>query len=363
MKLQLDLSKKYAIALEGGGAKGAYEIGVWQAFEEVGLQYYAVSGASVGALNGALMAMRDLQKAVQLWENIRFSQVIDVNDEKMKAFFDRELALSDVPSFLKDMAEVMKNKGFDSTPLRNLLQETIEPEKIRQSDVDFYLVTYSLSDKKTLDLDAKTLDDTMLYDMLLASAYFPAFRQQPLGGKYYTDGGIQNVIPIDSLLDRGYRDIIAIRIFGFGWERKVKIPEDANITVIAPNEKLANMLQFDQEQSKKDMRLGYYDGLRVLYGLKGKRYYIDSQWNEAECYAALVALVRRAKLQKGKEISLKKINEEILPRLAKKKKAKRSYQELLWTWLEDMAEEADISPFCVRTEKELLELIGEKRKK
>ena len=29
MELKLDTSKTYAIALEGGGAKGAYEIGVW----------------------------------------------------------------------------------------------------------------------------------------------------------------------------------------------------------------------------------------------------------------------------------------------------------------------------------------------
>ncbi len=361
MKLQLDLSKKYAIALEGGGAKGAYEIGVWQAFDEVGLQYEAVSGASVGALNGALMAMRDLKKAVHLWENITFSQVIDVDDEKMKAFFDKDMALGDIPAFLKDMAEVMKNKGFDSTPLQNLLEQTVDAEKIKQSDVDLYLVTYSLSDKKALDLDAKTLEDKDLYDMLLASAYFPAFRQQPLGGKYYADGGIHNVIPVDSLLDRGYKDIIAIRIFGFGWERKVKIPDDANITVVAPMEKLANMLQFDKEQSKKDMRLGYYDGLRVLYGLKGKRYYIDSQWNEAECYAALVALVQRMEAEKGKEVSLKEINEQRLPHLAKKKKAKQSYQELLWALLEDMAQEAQICPYCVRTEQELLERIGEKR--
>ena len=63
MQLQFDLSKTYAIALEGGGAKGAYEIGVWQALDEAGVQYNAVSGTSVGALNGALMAMRDLPRA------------------------------------------------------------------------------------------------------------------------------------------------------------------------------------------------------------------------------------------------------------------------------------------------------------
>ena len=91
MEIKLDLSKEYAIALEGGGAKGAYEIGVWQAFEEVGVKYCAVSGSSVGALNGALMAMRDLDKAVHLWENLTFSQIIDVDDVQMKAFFDKEM--------------------------------------------------------------------------------------------------------------------------------------------------------------------------------------------------------------------------------------------------------------------------------
>ena len=90
MEIKLDLSKEYAIALEGGGAKGAYEIGVWQAFEEVGVKYCAVSGSSVGALNGALMAMRDLDKAVHLWENLTFSQIIDVDDVQMKAFFDKD---------------------------------------------------------------------------------------------------------------------------------------------------------------------------------------------------------------------------------------------------------------------------------
>ena len=57
MQLQLDLTKPYAIALEGGGAKGGYEIGVWKALKEAGVRIAAVSGTSVGALNGALMVM------------------------------------------------------------------------------------------------------------------------------------------------------------------------------------------------------------------------------------------------------------------------------------------------------------------
>ena len=49
MELKIDPSKTYAIALEGGGAKGAYQIGVWKALEEAGIRYNAVSGSSVGA--------------------------------------------------------------------------------------------------------------------------------------------------------------------------------------------------------------------------------------------------------------------------------------------------------------------------
>ena len=68
MKLRIDNTKSYGIALEGGGAKGAYQIGVWRALREAGIRYHMVAGTSVGALNGALMAMRDYDSAVRLWK-------------------------------------------------------------------------------------------------------------------------------------------------------------------------------------------------------------------------------------------------------------------------------------------------------
>ena len=47
MELKLDPSKIYAIALEGGGARGAYQVGAWRALEEAGIRYNAVSGTSL----------------------------------------------------------------------------------------------------------------------------------------------------------------------------------------------------------------------------------------------------------------------------------------------------------------------------
>ena len=62
MELKLDRNKAYGLALEGGGAKGAYQIGAWKALREAGIRFSAVSGTSVGALNGAMIVMDDLKK-------------------------------------------------------------------------------------------------------------------------------------------------------------------------------------------------------------------------------------------------------------------------------------------------------------
>ncbi|MFR0795218.1 MAG: patatin-like phospholipase family protein [Oscillospiraceae bacterium] len=62
MELKLDRNKTYGLALEGGGAKGAYQIGAWKALREAGIHFSAVSGTSVGALNGAMIVMDDLER-------------------------------------------------------------------------------------------------------------------------------------------------------------------------------------------------------------------------------------------------------------------------------------------------------------
>ena len=67
MKLRIDTSRSYALALEGGGAKGAYQIGAWKALREAGVKIDAVAGTSVGALNGSLIVMGDLEKAERVY--------------------------------------------------------------------------------------------------------------------------------------------------------------------------------------------------------------------------------------------------------------------------------------------------------
>lgn len=357
MKLKIDTDRTYAVTLEGGGAKGAYQVGAWRALDEAGIKYNAVSGSSVGALNGAMMAMRDLDKARELWGDINFSKVMDVNDSVMKRLFIGDYFGITPGDIAKKAVSLVKEGGFDVTPLRNLLKSVVDEGVIRRSDVELFIVTYSKTDKRELDLDAKKLDDGEIIDMLLASAYFPAFKHETLRGKSYTDGGVKDVFPINSLLSRGYRDIIAIRIYGVGIEKRVKIPKDARITTIAPLQSLGSVLNFGQEQCRRNMALGYYDAQRVLYGLYGRKYYIDRTMSERDAYNILSKLVEQ--YYGMQSTSIRTINEELLPRLARKCGCGRGdYYDVFVDFIEDAADGLGIYEFGVYTDKKLYQIIA-----
>ena len=287
MKLRIDTSRSYALALEGGGAKGAYQIGAWKALREAGVKIDAVAGTSVGALNGSLIVMGDLEKAENIWENIRYSQVMDVDDETMSRLLKGDVKLDELDSVAQQMFEVIKNRGFDVTPLRKWISQVVDEKTVRESPVELFIDTFSLSDGKLLELRAKDLPEGTLCDMLLASAYLPVFRSEKLGGKRYADGGLRDVLPLHVLIEHGYKDILALRLFGIGVERSVKIPEDTRVYTVEPTADLGSTLEFEPAQSRENLRAGYYDMQRFLYGLRGTKYYVDCDWDETKALSLL----------------------------------------------------------------------------
>ena len=267
----LDLTKEYGLVLDGGGARGAYQIGAWKALVEAGVSIRAVAGTSVGALNGALICMGNIQNAEHIWREMKFSRVMDVNDEEMQHLFEKD------GKFVKMLTQILKNfsdGGVDVTPLRNLIHETVDEDKIRNSGKEFCLLTFSVTDMKELELSLEDIPKGALEDFLLASAYLLGFKNEKLQGKRYIDGGIVNNVPLQSLVDRGYKDIISIRIHGPGREPRVRVPEDAKLYEISPRVKLGSILDFDNKRSRQNLKIGYYDAKRMLYGLEGRIYYV-----------------------------------------------------------------------------------------
>ena len=373
MRFQLDLTKEYGIVLEGGGARGSYQIGAWKALREAGIKIRGIAGASVGALNGALICMDDLEKAEEIWENIRYSQVIDVDDDVIETVKKLDLKSLDLVKVAEDAKRILKDKGLDITPLKNLIESVVDEDKIRSSDRELYLTTYSVTDRELLVLNAKDIPDGEIGDMLLASAYFPAFRNDKLGGKRYLDGGGWNNVPINILLEHDYKDILVIRIYGLGYdsERTTEIPEDVHVTHIAPRQDLGGILEFDRTRARKNMTLGYYDARRVLYGLEGRWYYLYAPESDVYYFERFLTEIEeftRCGLlpmpeQIPEELSGYRIyTEQVFPFLAQRMKLKKNwtYKELYLSFLEDTARSFRISRFHIYTPAELKQKINEK---
>ena len=366
MEPRLDLTKEYGLVLEGGGAKGAYQIGAWKALKEPGVKIKGVSGTSVGALNGALICMDDLERAENLWANISYSQIINVDDELMGRLFDKsQMKPEFLRETLKEIFRMLGEGGMDITPLRRLIEENIDEDLIRKSPVEFYSCTYSLTDRKELNVDMKTVPEGQMKDMLLASAYLPGFKNEKLHGKTYVDGGATNVLPMDVLLEHGYQDLILLRIFGVGREKKVSIPEGVSVTEIAPRGNLGNTLQFDAGKSRKNMRLGYYDALRAIYGLQGKIYYVEQTREECYYLKQLVqakpevraALLEAYELDRSPEQEMRSFVELLLPLLAVELKLPKdwNYSSLYLAILETAARHCKVHRYRVYTVQQLLE--------
>lgn len=368
MKPVLDTEKEYGLVLEGGGAKGAYQIGAWKALKEAGIRIKGIAGTSVGALNGVLICMGDLEKAESLWENISYSQIMSVDDKVMEDIFKQKKISRDA---LKDMMDYISAGGVDITPLKELIAECVDEEKIQNSPMDLYIHTFSVDEMRDLNVDLKGIEPELIKDFLLASSYiFPIFKSEKLHGKTYIDGGAINNVPIDTLIEKEYKDILVVRIFGIGREKKVKIPEDTTIYTIAPTVSLGSILDFNPKRSKIHLKRGYFDTMRVIYGLAGKIYYIDEQ--EKECYYLrqltelsqdiYVYLADVYKLEVQESRAVRNLTEIILPVIAEEMKLSKewSYRELYLSILEATAKICRIQKYKIYTLQELQDRVREK---
>lgn len=368
MQLQLDISKPYGIVLEGGGAKGAYQIGVWKALREAGVSIKGIAGSSVGALNGAFMCMDELENAERLWQNITYSQVMDVEEIPVELLSDwRSLDLKEA---LTSVVNILKDGGIDIAPLRKLIAESIDETKIRESERELFVTTFSVDERKQLVLDVKNLPEHEIENALLASAYFLAFKNEKLGGKRYMDGGMFNNVPLDVLIEKGYQDIIVIRIYGMGMdtERLVDIPDGVTVHRIAPRQNLGGMLDFDKKRAVRNMRLGYYDAKRFLYGLEGRNYYFDAPQSEAYYFDKMMSELELIKIQimpfledeEKKHLSgYRAFTENIFPALAMQLKLKEdwNYKDLYLAILEEWAKRIKLARMHIYTPDEVVQKV------
>jgi len=287
--------------------------------------------------------------------------VMAVSNDTIEALKRKDFKALNLQELISSGLQIVKDGGFDITPLKNLIAQVVgDEEKIKNSDRELFVVTYSVSDRKELAVDVRSGETGNIKDMLLASAYFMAFKNEKLGGKRYVDGGGFNNVPINVLIDRGYEDIIVIRIYGWGFdkERVTKIPDGIRVSHIAPRQDLGGILEFDKKQARKNMTLGYYDAKRFLFGLSGRIYYIDAPNTESYYFDKMMSELEFLKAygeaspaEEGTEVlkGCRVFTEKVFPRLAEEFNLKEGwdYKDLYLGILEDLAKRLKIRRFQI----------------
>ena len=263
------------LALEGGGAKGAFHVGALQAFFDRGIIFDAVTGTSIGALNGAMIAQGDFETLKMLWTNAAISKVADVDDAEFDKLMSGDYDRSLVKYLVKKAREVISSRGMPIDKLKSIVDKYIDEDKLRASKIDYGLVTVAVSNGwEPMELFKEDVPEGLLKDYILASAYYPLYNRPEIGGKRFLDGGIYNNCPISPLVRKGYSDIVAIRT-GSRMPMRGVIDRSVKVTYVIPSESLGGTVDLRKSHVEYNMKLGYFDALRALDKLGGFRYYIE----------------------------------------------------------------------------------------
>ncbi len=259
---------KRALVFSGGGSRGAYECGAWQALREMNVRIDAVYGTSIGAINAALVAQGDLDRFVKLWNTITLDQIIALDEDED---FNIDHMLQRKRDIIPFLASNAKNLRMDITPLENLVRDNIDERRVRASGMDLGIMITHVPLPAGVPLRLGDIPQGQLGDHLIASAScFPVFPVKHIGEERYIDGGYIDNLPVNMALQDGADEVIAVDI-----HPQFTHPEYANlpgVSIIHPLNDLGPFLDFSHDVLDRSRRMGYYDTMKVYGKFDGIRY-------------------------------------------------------------------------------------------
>lgn len=312
------------LVLAGGGGKGAYEIGVWKAFCETGVdkRIKVYSGTSVGAINATLFAaVGDPSQCVSLWKEA-VGQVFSCNTKEVQKELDK--TAEDLDTLIGDIRKNKKegeplstgdkigaaavmvlstmlritdkvNNAMqgpsnsvgvcDSTQLRKVLVKSL-PSKWRPNPPMVYVTALSKDEGEARFFLLNGNSRKRVIDYLMASAAIPGvFDSVEIDGILYVDGGYEkrggDNIPLRPIREKHpeIHDVFVVYLDSADkLKRRLKKEEYPNgrLIEIMPSQSIGGSFGgwegvFDMSDEKVSglIKLGYTDAMRVLreYGL------------------------------------------------------------------------------------------------
>ncbi|MBM9507941.1 patatin-like phospholipase family protein [Actinacidiphila acididurans] len=286
---------RIGLVLAGGGAKGAYELGVLDYMAEMGAQVSAIAGTSIGALNGAVLASEDsffqgVRRLAGFWE--RFSTRMGVAPSE-----DRGLPLDAAGVAVESTARQLARLGPRLLALKRrlslleeLVDQAVDPERIRTGR-PLWVAAYPLMDREAVPerlrygveiarwlggaratiIRLNDLPAPQIREAVLASAALPfVFPTRVIDGCVYLDGGLGrgDRTPVRAFAEEEHCDVLVVlhlhpdaRVAPGAATGLVRIDIRPSLPIIPPGPlgPLTGLMSFSPERVGALRALGYRD--------------------------------------------------------------------------------------------------------
>ena len=242
--------EQVVLVLQGGGALGSYQAGVYQALAEHDLHPDWVAGISIGAINAALIAGNPPEKRVErlreFWETVTeptlgvpYFKSLEIQDaytrQALNQAWAANILMFGVPNFfvprlpppvLWPSADPGKASYYDNTPLHSTLHRLVDFDRINAGAMRFSVGAVNVATGNFSYFDTKDPSLRIRPEHVLASGSLPpGFPATMVDGDYYWDGGLVSNTPLQWVFDaRPRRDSLVFQIDL--WNARGLVPKD-----------------------------------------------------------------------------------------------------------------------------------------
>ncbi len=215
----IDKSKlgQIVLVLQGGGALGAYQAGVYQALDEAGIEPDWVIGTSIGAINAGIIAGNKredrLPRLQEFWTRMRYGPMTQFAAAipwwGAQAANAMTAAMGVTGFFTPNPMAMMSGLGkmspeaaglYSTSPLAKTLAELIDPAQLAAGSTRLTVGAAHVQSGEMKYFDSR--DAALSIQHILASgALPPAFPAVRIDGELYWDGGILSNTPVEAVFD------------------------------------------------------------------------------------------------------------------------------------------------------------------
>ncbi len=234
------LPGQVVLVLQGGGALGAYQVGVYEALHDAGIEPAWVIGTSIGAINAALIAGNPIEQRMErlsaFWSHVEKPATVPGPIDWLgigNMMSNMTTVMRGIPAFFEPNVAALRGTRarigvesasyYSTEPLRRTLGELVDFKSLAGGPTRLTVGAVNACSGAMRYFDSR--NETLGVEHVMASgALPPAFPAVRIDGEPYWDGGIYSNTPIEAVLDdRPRRDslIFAVNV----WHQTAPEPE------------------------------------------------------------------------------------------------------------------------------------------